>query len=177
MAREILFENITKVDRTVINHVIEKTFKKNRQGKIYHLLTLIIGILAAATAVYFGRLGLKNHDTTALICTVVLIVTVIYCIYAFIKNTTGNQIKEYQRSISDNFLKPRRIKVSKNILSQSSGKSHGEYNLRQFTGIETWEHYFLLRYENNYVIVDKNGFTTGTPEEFEKFMNTRIANN
>ena len=34
-----------------------------------------------------------------------------------------------------------------------------------------------LRYENSYVVMDKNGFTKGTAEEFEQFMTARIQKN
>ena len=71
----------------------------------------------------------------------------------------------------------RKMKVNKYVMYQSAGKSHGEYRLFQFTGIETWSHYFLLRYENSYVVMDKNGFTKGTAEEFEQFMTARIQKN
>lgn len=177
MAMELLFENRTQMDESVINYIIEKSYQRNDKIKRYHLLSLLIGILAAVAAVYFGCLGLTYRDMTTIICTVALIAVAVYGFYVYIKNTPKNQIKAYQRNISSELLKPRKIKVYKNVIYQSAGKSHGEYKLYQFTGIETWEHYFLLRYGNSYVVVDKNGFTTGTPEEFEKFMNTRIMKN
>lgn len=177
MAMEILFENQTQLDASVINYIIEKGYKRSSKIKRYHLFTLLIGILAVIAAVYFGRLGLIYRDITTIICTAALAAVAVYAFYIYVKNTPKNQIKARQRSVSSELLKPRKIKVYKNVMYQSAGKSHGEYKLYQFTGIETWEHFFLLHYDNSYVVIDKNGFTTGTPEEFEKFMNERISKN
>ena len=164
MAMELLFENHTQLDEDVIQHIIKKNYKRPEKAKQYHVMTLLVGILAALAAVYFGRLGILTHQMLTLLCTIALIAVCIYSFYSYYQNMPKNQI-------------PRKMKVYKNVMYQSAGKSHGEYRLFQFTGIETWSHYFLLRYENSYVVMDKNGFTKGTAEEFEQFMTARIQKN
>lgn len=177
MAMELLFENHTQLDEDVIHHIIEKDYKRPEKAKQYHVMTLLVGILAALAAVYFGRLGILTHQMLTLLCTIALIAVCIYSFYSYYQNMPKNQIKARQNTYSESLLIPRKMKVYKNVMYQSAGKSHGEYRLFQFTGIETWSHYFLLRYENSYVVMDKSGFTKGTAEEFEQFMTARIQKN
>lgn len=177
MAMELLFENHTQLDEDVIHHIIEKDYKRPEKAKQYHVMTLLVGILAALAAVYFGRLGILTPQMLTLLCTIALIAVCIYSFYSYYQNMPKNQIKARQNTYSESLLIPRKMKVYKNVMYQSAGKSHGEYRLFQFTGIETWSHYFLLRYENSYVVMDKNGFTKGTAEEFEQFMTARIQKN
>ena len=177
MAMELLFENHTQLDEDVIQHIIKKNYKRPEKAKQYHVMTLLVGILAALAAVYFGRLGILTHQMLTLLCTIALIAVCIYSFYSYYQNMPKNQIKARQNTYSESLLIPRKMKVYKNVMYQSAGKSHGEYRLFQFTGIETWSHYFLLRYENSYVVIDKNGFTKGTAEEFEQFMTARIQKN
>ena len=165
MAMELLFENHTQLDEDVIHHIIEKDYKRPEKLKQYHVLTLLVGILAALAAVYFGRLGILTHQMLTLLCTIALIAVCIYSFYSYYQNMPKNQIKARQNTYSESLLIPRKMKVYKNV------------RLFQFTGIETWSHYFLLRYENSYVVMDKNGFTKGTAEEFEQFMTARIQKN
>ena len=150
---------------------------KTSSSILLRKMTLLVGILAALAAVYFGRLGILTRQMPTLLCTIALIAVCIYSFYSYYQNMPKNQIKARQNTYSESLLIPRKMKVYKNVMYQSAGKSHGEYRLFQFTGIETWSHYFLLRYENSYVIMDKNGFTKGTAEEFEQFMTARIQKN
>ena len=177
MAMELLFENQTQLDESVIHYIIEKSFKHNTKYKQYHLLSLLIGILTGLATIYFGRLGIIYRQMTTISCTIALAAICIYSFYIYYKNTSKKQIKAQQNSYSKELLIPRKIKVYKNIMYQSAGKSHGEYRLYQFSDIETWGHFFLLKYEKSYVVIDRDGFTTGTAEEFEKFMNERILKN
>lgn len=177
MAMDLLFENQTQLDEAVIYHIIEKGYKRTAKMKRYHILSLAVGVLAAIATVYFGGLGILYKDMTTLVTTLALAVIAVYSFYIFVRNTSGSQIKASQKSYNKDLLIPRKIKVYKNIMYQSAGKNHGEYRLFRFTEIETWEHYFLLHYDNSYVILDKNGFTTGTPEDFEAFMKERISKN
>ena len=62
MAMELLFENHTQLDEDVIQHIIEKNYKRPEKAKQYHVMTLLVGILAALAAVYFGRLGILTHQ-------------------------------------------------------------------------------------------------------------------
>ena len=80
MAMELLFENHTQLDEDVIHHIIEKDYKRPEKLKQYHVLTLLVGILAALAAVYFGRLGILTHQMLTLLCTIALIAV---CIYSF----------------------------------------------------------------------------------------------
>jgi hypothetical protein len=177
MAMELLFENQTQMDEAVIHHIIEKNYKKNSKKKTYHILALLIGMIATVATVYAGYLSVATKDMTTIMCTVILLILAIYSFYIFFKNTTKNQIKAFEKSVSKELFNPRRIKVYNNIIYQSSGKSHAEYKPFQFTEIESWEHYFLLHYGNGYVVIDKNGFTTGTPEDFEAYMHKKISGN
>ena len=153
MAMELLFENHTQLDEDVIHYIIEKDYKRPEKAKQYHVMTLLVGILAALAAVYFGRLGILTHQMLTLLCTIALIAVCIYSFYSYYQNMPKNQIKARQNTYSESLLIPRKMKVYKNVMYQSAGKSHGEYRLFQFTGIETWSHYFLLRYENSYVVI------------------------
>ena len=54
MAMDLLFENETQLDEAVINYIIEKNLKGNRKSNIYRLITLFVGVLSAAAAIYFG---------------------------------------------------------------------------------------------------------------------------
>lgn len=177
MALELLFENETQLDDAVIDYILEQSFEKNEKLKRYHLLTLLIGILAAAAGIFFAIQGIMARHMTTIITSFALIVIAGYCFIAFASKTTKNQIKTYKESHRRSWMTPRKIKVFKNVIYQSAGKSHGEYKLYKFTDIQTYDHYFLLRYVENYVIVDKNGFTQGTAEDFEKFMQARIQKN
>lgn len=177
MAMELLFENHTQLDEAVIQHIIEKNYKRPEKAKQYHILMLLVGILAALAAVYFGHLGIISGQPTTLLCTIALVAVCIYSLYSYYKNMPKNQIKDMQSKYSKDLMIPRKMKIYKNVMYQSAGKSHGEYRLFKFTGIETWSHYFLLHYENSYVVMDKNGFTKGTAEEFEQFMTARIQKN
>lgn len=177
MAMELLFENHTQLDEDVIQHIIEKNYKRPEKAKQYHMMTLLVGILAALATVYFGRLGILTKQLPTILCTIALAAVCVYSFYSYYKNMPKNQLKAMQSSYSKALLIPRKIKIYKNVMYQSAGKSHGEYRLFQFTGIETWSHYFLLHYENSYVVIDKDGFTKGTAEEFEQFMTARIQKN
>lgn len=177
MAMELLFENHTQLDEDVIHHIIEKNYKRPEKAGQYHILMLLMGILAALAAIYFGHLGILTKQPSTLLCTIALAAVCIYSFYSYYKNMPKNQIKAMQNSYSKDLLIPRKMKIYKNVMYQSAGKNHGEYRLFKFTGIETWSHYFLLRYENSYVIVDKDGFTKGSAEEFEQFMTARIQKN
>ena len=66
MAMELLFENHTQLDEDVIHHIIEKDYKRPEKAKQYHVMTLLVGILAALAAVYFGRLGILTHQMLTL---------------------------------------------------------------------------------------------------------------
>ena len=177
MAMELLFENHTQMDEDVIQHIIEKNFKRPEKARQYHILMLLVGILAALATIYFCRLGILYRQSMTLLCTIALAAVCIYSFYSFYKNMPKNQLKAMQNAYSKDLLIPRKMKIYKNVMYQSAGKSHGEYRLFKFTGIETWSHYFLLRYENSYVVVDKDGFTKGTADEFEQFMTARIQKN
>jgi hypothetical protein len=175
MAMELLFENETQLDEAVIHHIIEKNYKKNSKAKTYHILTLLIGIIAAFATVYAAYLSISTGDMTTIISTLILFVLTIYSFFIFIRNTSKNQMKTYEKSISPELLQPRKFKVYNHIIYQSAGKSHAEYKPFQFSGIESWEHYFLLHYANGYVIVDKNGFSVGTADAFEQFMTQKMS--
>ena len=73
MAMELLFENHTQLDEDIIHHIIEKDYKRPEKAKQYHVMTLLVGILAALAAVYFGRLGILTHQMLTLLCTIALI--------------------------------------------------------------------------------------------------------
>ena len=137
MAMELLFENHTQLDEDIIHHIIEKDYKRPEKLKQYHVMTLLVGILAALAAVYFGRLGILTHQMLTLLCTIALIAVCIYSFYSYYQNMPKNQIKARQNTYSESLLIPRKMKVYKNVMYQSAGKSHGEYRLFQFTGIET----------------------------------------
>ena len=47
MAMELLFENHTQLDEDIIHHIIEKDYKRPEKAKQYHVMTLLVGILAA----------------------------------------------------------------------------------------------------------------------------------
>lgn len=177
MAMDLLFENETQLDEAVIHYIIEKNLKGNRKSNIYRLITLFVGVLSAAAAIYFGWVFMTYRQSSLVIYTIALAVICIYSFYILYKSTAKNQAKSYQDSYSKELLIPRKIKVYKNVMYQSAGKNHGEYRLYQFSDIETWDHFFLLRYEKSYVVIDKNGFTLGTADEFEKFMKNRIVKN
>ena len=51
MAMELLFENHTQLDEDIIHHIIEKDYKRPEKAKQYHVMTLLVGILAALAAV------------------------------------------------------------------------------------------------------------------------------
>lgn len=70
MAMELLFENHTQLDEDVIQHIIKKNYKRPEKAKQYHVMTLLVGILAALAAVYFGRLGILTHQMLTLLCTI-----------------------------------------------------------------------------------------------------------
>lgn len=72
MAMELLFENHTQLDEDVIQHIIKKNYKRPEKAKQYHVMTLLVGILAALAAVYFGRLGILTHQMLTLLCTIAL---------------------------------------------------------------------------------------------------------
>ena len=133
MAMELLFENHTQLDEDVIQHIIKKNYKRPEKAKQYHVMTLLVGILAALAAVYFGRLGILTHQMLTLLCTIALIAVCIYSFYSYYQNMPKNQIKARQNTYSESLLIPRKMKVYKNVMYQSAGKSHGEYRLFQFT--------------------------------------------
>ena len=133
MAMELLFENHTQLDEDIIHHIIEKDYKRPEKAKQYHVMTLLVGILAALAAVYFGRLGILTHQMLTLLCTIALIAVCIYSFYSYYQNMPKNQIKARQNTYSESLLIPRKMKVYKNVMYQSAGKSHGEYRLFQFT--------------------------------------------
>lgn len=177
MAMDLLFENETQLNEAVIQHIIEKNLKGNRKTKTYRLIALLVGILTGAAAIYFGIICTAYRQSSVLIYTAALAAASIYSFYILYRNTPKNQLKFYQNAYSKELLLPRKIKVYKNVMYQSAGKNHGEYRLYQFSDIESWENFFLLRYEKSYVVIDKNGFTKGTAEEFETFMKKRIIKN
>ena len=93
MAMELLFENHTQLDEDVIQHIIKKNYKRPEKAKQYHVMTLLVGILAALAAVYFGRLGILTHQMLTLLCTIALIAVCIYSFYSYYQNMPKNQIK------------------------------------------------------------------------------------
>ena len=126
MAMELLFENHTQMYEDIIHHIIEKDYKRPEKAKQYHVMTLLVGILAALAAVYFGRLGILTHQMLTLLCTIALIAVCLYSFYSYYQNMPKNQIKARQNTYSESLLIPRKMKVYKNVMYQSAGKSHGE---------------------------------------------------
>ena len=116
MAMELLFENHTQLDEDVIHHIIEKDYKRPEKAKQYHVMTLLVGILAALAAVYFGRLGILTHQMLTLLCTIALIAVCIYSFYSYYQNMPKNQIKARQNTYSESLLIPRKMKVYKNVM-------------------------------------------------------------
>lgn len=108
MAMELLFENHTQLDEDVIHHIIEKDYKRPEKAKQYHVMTLLVGILAALAAVYFGRLGILTHQMLTLLCTIALIAVCIYSFYSYYQNMPKNQIKARQNTYSESLLIPRK---------------------------------------------------------------------
>ena len=100
MAMELLFENHTQLDEDVIQHIIKKNYKRPEKAKQYHVMTLLVGILAALAAVYFGRLGILTHQMLTLLCTIALIAVCIYSFYSYYQNMPKNQIKARQNTYS-----------------------------------------------------------------------------
>ena len=119
MAMELLFENHTQLDEDVIHHIIEKDYKRPEKAKQYHVMTLLVGILAALAAVYFGRLGILTHQMLTLLCTIALIAVCIYSFYSYYQNMPKNQIKARQNTYSESLLIPRKMKVYKNVSLQA----------------------------------------------------------
>ena len=113
MAMELLFENHTQLDEDIIHHIIEKNYKRPEKAKQYHVMTLLVGILAALAAVYFGRLGILTHQMLTLLCTIALIAVCIYSFYSYYQNMPKNQIKTRQNTYSESLLIPRKMKFTR----------------------------------------------------------------
>ena len=123
MAMELLFENHTQLDEDVIQHIIKKNYKRPEKAKQYHVMTLLVGILAALAAVYFGRLGILTHQMLTLLCTIALIAVCIYSFYSYYQNMPKNQIKARQNTYSESLLIPRKMKVYKSLQARATAST------------------------------------------------------
>ena len=65
MAMELLFENHTQLDEDVIHHIIEKDYKRPEKAKQYHVMTLLVGILAALAGCCLFRTSGHSHASDA----------------------------------------------------------------------------------------------------------------
>lgn len=174
MAHNYMFENKTTLNDAVVNHLIERSLKTNKSRNRYRILVFIAGILALGVAIFFAIVNRQFQNMTGVMTTAALFVISFYCFYTFWMYSPAKEIEKYQKKHGEGLKLPRHIRVFKSKLEQTTSKGRADYEIDQISGFETFDHFFLLRYGNGYIILDRDGFTKGSPEEFEKYIRSRM---
>lgn len=176
MASNVLFENITTVDEDVVDYLLDKYMKPNSQQKRFRIFTLCLGVAAAGIALYLFRLYLINKDFTTVACALILSVLCIYCMSSVFGDFTKKRTADYREKLINQLKEPRKYRIYRHTIHQMAGTQHGQYKVADFENVDTYSHYFILKYGKNVIIIDKNGFRTGTAEGFETFCRKFIKN-
>lgn len=176
MASNVLFENVTHVDEDVVDYLLSKYMKPNRQQKRFRIFTLCLGVAAAGIALYLFRLFMLNKDFTTVACALILSILCIYCMSSFFGDASKKRISGYREKMINQLKEPRKYRIYRHTIHQVVGAQHGQYKVSDFESVESYSHYFILKYGKNVIIIDKNGFRTGTAEGFETFCRKFIKN-
>ena len=176
MASNVLFENITTVEEDVVDYLLSKYLKPNRQQKRFRIFTLFLGVAAAGIALYLFRMYIFNKDFTTLACALILSILCIYCLSSFFGDVSKKRTEEYREKLISQLKEPRKYRIYRHTIHQMAGAQHGQYKVSDFESYETYSHYFILKYGKNVIIIDKDGFRTGTAEGFETFCSKFIKN-
>lgn len=176
MATNVLFENVTVIDEDVIDYLLAKYVKPTGQQKRFRIFTLLLGIAAGVIAVYLFWLLSKNHDFTTGACALILVMLCAYCMFSFFGNPDKKRVEAYRQKLKSQLQEPRKYRIYRHTIHQVAGTQHGQYKVSDFESVDQYSHYFILKYGRNVIIIDKNGFRTGSAEGFEKFANKYMKN-
>lgn len=154
---KILFKNNTNYTKENYNAFIE--FHKNKYG-IKTLLKLAVIILCVC---YIMIINIINRNYKALLA-IVLIVLFLYLYNKISAQRENNNNKKNNRRKFSFYFYERYIKIK-------CGKKFDRIiYLNIHKVFETDKYFFLYTDENHSLILNKEGFEIGTPEEFSKFI-------
>ena len=170
----VLFENVTTVDEDVVDYIIGKYLKPTGQQKRFRIFTLCMGVASAGIAMYLFRLWMTSKDFTSIGCALILSVLCIYCMTSFFGDPAKKHKEEYRAKLLNQLKEPRKYRIYRHTIHQMAGSQHGQYKVSDFESVDTYSHYFILKYGKNIIIIDRNGFRTGTAEGFDTFCDKFI---
>lgn len=153
---KVLFKNTTKYDKENCNSFIK--FHSQKYGK----KELIKFVLIAIAMIYIAIFNIIYKNW-------VLLLILISCAVLFylIKNIKQNnkkkeKVKKFTFYFYENYIKIKCKKQYERILYLELKKI-----------FETEDNFFLYTDENHSLILDKDGFEIGTPDEFSKFIKNK----
>ncbi|MEG1426432.1 MAG: YcxB family protein [Oscillospiraceae bacterium] len=164
--RESLFENITEhSDQAVRQFSIFQSYLRN---PFMPMLTIVITIGGTAVSIWANAQWWMS---------LLLAAAAGFCIYKFV--TASTTMEKALKKVYGK-MKSRNAKYTfyENEFTISGMQSAADYPYFQITELREYKDTFFLYFgENNTYYVNKNSFTKGDAESFEKFLKAKIIQN
>ena len=153
---KVLFKNITKYDKENRENLINfHTSKYGKKELIKFVLMTIVFIY-----VFIFNLIYKNWYSILMLLLLTMIMYLVYKIKEKKENKRNkNIIKEYTFGFYEKYIKIRYRRQYQKIIY---------LNIKKI--FETDKNFFLYTDDTHSLILDKEGFVIGTPEEFSEFI-------
>lgn len=151
---KVLFKNTTKYDKENCDNFVN--FHNNKYGKKELIKIILMSICALYMFIY--NMALKNW--------LFLIVVILICIgiYFIAKRKKENKKEKQKNKEFTFFFHERYIKIK---YKRQFERMH-YFEIKKI--FETSENFFLYTDEKHSLILDKEGFSVGTPKEFSEFI-------
>lgn len=164
---EAIFENKCVYSK---QNLMEMNSKKSPMQILMIFFSILYFINCIYTIITSNDL---SSGLTYLVFSVILTILVITPTYANINITLKRNIELYGTEVETVVSFYEDNLISKNL--QSKGETVTAYN--KLVKIKETKHlYFLYLKHRLVILVDKNGFTKGTQEEFKKFIKEKAVN-